>query len=302
MMAVELDDLLNALVHEWADGFDRLNEFEQLFGEAEHVELLNLVGGAFFADVQRVLWDDQLLRVTRLTDPKQTGKGDKAKDNLTVYRLLDFCESHELRKQVEEQVEVAKQAAEFARPHRNKRISHNDLDFAIGGSDLPSTTLRQIREALDAVHAVLQTVSRELRRQYLPKETIDRRPGGVVAFLHRIQVLVDAGFCVEGLLAHLSDQAPPLGQGCGPGLHTEARRHAFTGEGATDRQPESHRSPAAYRHHVAGPQGGCARSGAARPAPRPTASAASAATSPGQPMTDMIPPPSPTGIRRRRSR
>ena len=208
MIAVELADLLNALLREWADGFDRLNEFEQLFGEAEHVELLNLVGGAFFADVQRVLWDDQLLRVTRLTDPKQTGMGARAKDNLTVYRLLDFCESHELRKEVEEQVEAAKRAADFARPHRNKRISHNDLDLAIGGSDLPSTTLRQIREALDAVHAVLQTVSLELRRQYLPKETIDRRPGGVVAFLHRIQVLVDAGLCVEGLLAHLSDQAP----------------------------------------------------------------------------------------------
>ena len=209
MMAVKLDELLNALIHEWADGFDRLNEFEQLFVEAEHVELLNLVGGAFFADVQRVFWDDQLLRVTRLTDPKQTGRGKRGNDNLTVNRLPDFCESHELRKEVEEQVEAAKRAAEFARSHRNKRISHKDLNFAIGGSDLPSTTLRQIREALDAVHAVLQTVSLELRRQHLPKETIDRRPGGVVAFLHRIQVLVDAGLCVESLLAHLSDQAPP---------------------------------------------------------------------------------------------
>ena len=205
MMAVELDDLLNALLHEWADGFDRLNEFEQLFREAEHVELLNLVGGAFFADVQRVFWDDQLLRVARLTDPNTPDGGAGANDNLTVKRLLDFCES----KEVEEQVEAAKRAAEFARPHRNKRISHKDLDFAIGGSDLPSTTLRQIREALDAVHAVLQTVSLELRRLHLPKETLDRRPGGVVAFLHRIQVLVDAGLCVDGLLAPLSDQAPP---------------------------------------------------------------------------------------------
>ena len=108
-----------------------------------------------------------------------------------------------MRKEVEEQVEAAKRAAEFARSHRNKRISHKDLDFAIGGSDLPSTTLRQIREALDAVHAVLQTVSLELRRLHLPKETLDRRPGGVVAFLHRIQVLVDAGLCVDGLLAPL---------------------------------------------------------------------------------------------------
>ena len=55
-------DLLDALGSEWAGGVDRLNEFELLFGDADHVELLNLVGGAFFADVQRIFWDDQLLR------------------------------------------------------------------------------------------------------------------------------------------------------------------------------------------------------------------------------------------------
>ena len=79
------DDLLDALGSEWAGGVGRLNEFERLFGDAEHVELLNLVGGAFFADVQRILWDDQLLRLTRLTDPPRTA----GKDNLTVKRLPD---------------------------------------------------------------------------------------------------------------------------------------------------------------------------------------------------------------------
>ena len=43
-------------------------------------------------------------------------------------------------KELKEQVNAAVEAAEFARSHRNQRISHKDLDHAIGGSKLPSTT------------------------------------------------------------------------------------------------------------------------------------------------------------------
>ena len=191
-----LDELLEALVSEWAAGVVRLNEFERLFGNAEHVKLLNFVGGAFFADVQHVLMDDLRLRVSRLTDPPQTGKGK----NLTVKRLLDFCECDELREKVEEQIEaVCEAAGESAREHRNKRISHNDLAYALGGSELPSTSLRQIRRALDAVHAVLLTVYRELRSSGLHGD-VSHGPR-VSAFLGRTERLVDAVLFVEELLA-----------------------------------------------------------------------------------------------------
>ena len=76
MTAAKLDELLDALGGEWSVGVARLNEFEHVFGNAEHVELLNLVGGAFFAEVQRILWDDLLLCVTRLTDPSRMRRKD----------------------------------------------------------------------------------------------------------------------------------------------------------------------------------------------------------------------------------
>ena len=75
-----LDELLDALGKEWAAGLNRLNEFEHLFGRAEHVELLNFVGGAFFGEVQWVLLDDLQLCISRLTDPPQSGTSK----NLTV--------------------------------------------------------------------------------------------------------------------------------------------------------------------------------------------------------------------------
>lgn len=203
MTTAKLDALLDALGKEWAGGVARLNEFERLFGKAEHIVLLNLVGGEFFADVQQILWDDLLLRVTRLTDPAATGR----KDNLTVQRLPDLCERDKFPgNMVQEQVDAAVQAAKFARSHRNLRISHKDLAYAIGGSKLPSTTLGQIRAALDAVHAVLQTVNMGHRRAHLSAEvSVGPR---VEAFLGRTEMLVDAVLCVGELLADLSGQAP----------------------------------------------------------------------------------------------
>ena len=160
MTPAKLDELLDALGSEWAEGVARLNEFEQLFGNTVRVDLLNRVGGAFFADVQRILWDDVLLRVTRLTDPRKTS----GKDNLTIQRLPELFECGEvLRATVQEQVDVAVHAAGSARKHRNQRISHKDMAYAIAGSESPSTSLGEIRRALDTVHAVLQTVNVALR-------------------------------------------------------------------------------------------------------------------------------------------
>ena len=125
---------------EWARGIARLNEFERLYGKVEHVALLNRIGGAFFAAVQQILWDDLLLCVTRLTDPPETGRAA----NLTIRRLPEFCELVKLpMKELEEQLNAAVEAAEFARSHRNKRISHKDLDYVISRNELGAALLRR---------------------------------------------------------------------------------------------------------------------------------------------------------------
>ena len=203
-----LDQLLDALHKDWAAGFNRLKEFEHLFGKAEHVELLNFVGGAFFGEVQWLFLDDMQLCISKLTDPPKSGKGD----NLTVKRLPDFCESNTLRKEVQERVEEACKAAdEFARLHRNKRISHKDLAYAIGDTELPPVVLKQIRVALDAVHAALRAVFRELREVDLRLPVPDTL--GVGMLLGRSERLVDAVLCVEELLVDLSGRKPAWDEG-----------------------------------------------------------------------------------------
>ena len=140
----------------------RRDEFRELFTRPEDVSLMNaLTGGAFTWDIQNVLWDDLLLRVCKLTDPPKSA----GKHNLTVTVLPAFCEPHgaALYDQVQHLVRTAVKKATFARDWRNRRISHSDLATAVGTAEpLAPASLERVTSALDAVHAVLNTISNQL--------------------------------------------------------------------------------------------------------------------------------------------
>ena len=156
----EFDAVFNGLQGHWAAGLVRLKEFRKLFGDAERVQLLNAItGGALLWDIQQILWDDLMLRVSRLTDP--VGSGSKL--NLTVKKLpAFFCSDPKFCGNVKELVCAAVEAARFARDWRNRRISHSDLALIMSPNEKPlaRATLQQVQVALDSVHAVLNTISK----------------------------------------------------------------------------------------------------------------------------------------------
>ena len=149
--------LFYGLWNNWAMGLVRIKEFRELFGNTTDIELLNSIGGDFFRDIQDILWDDLMLRLTRLTDPPSTA----GKHNLTVQRLPTLCKDPELRNEVQTRVDVAVDAAKFARDWRNRRISHTDLTrvLAPDAKPLASASLAKMTAALDAVYAVLNAIS-----------------------------------------------------------------------------------------------------------------------------------------------
>ena len=181
--------VLHGLGNEWAWGRMRTDEFRQLFSSAENVGLLNAIsGGGFIWDVQHIFWDDLMLRLCRLTDPPQTGR----KDNLTVQKLPEFCEDIALRREVKHCVNTAIEAADFARPWRNQRISHADLDRATTSNvePLAPATLQQVAAAFDAVHAVLNTISVRLLNEEIGNHVVVRPRAR--AFLCYAKQLVEA--------------------------------------------------------------------------------------------------------------
>ena len=160
-LGTEFGDALHGLRNQWAWSVMRRDEFRVLFTRAEDVSLLNaLTGGGFTWDIQHILWDDLLSRICRLTDPEQTGR----KDNLTVKRLPAYCKRHEtLYDLVQQLAHSAAKKAEFARDWRNRRISHSDLETAVGNAEpLAPASLQKVTSALDAVHAILNAISKEL--------------------------------------------------------------------------------------------------------------------------------------------
>ena len=200
----EFSMVFHGLEKSWAHARMRFQEFEVLFGSEERISLLKSVGGGFFCDVQQMSLKDLMLRVTRLTDRKGSGK----RGNLTVRQLPDLCRKHPkvlkdhpgLIESVDDLVEAAEEAASFARDWRNKHIGHTDLARATdpGLEPLPKATLREVEAALDAVHSVLDAISQALLGKSIANEVLNRPRA--LAFVSYTTQLVDAVQYVDSLI------------------------------------------------------------------------------------------------------
>ena len=189
---------------DWLTGLMRFKEYRELFTDHDAVKLLNTVsGGGFMWDIQHILWDDLLLHLTRLTDPATMG----GRKNLSVEALPPFCKHPDLQakypklqEQVQAVVDTAVKTAEFARPWRNRRISHADLGLAIdpAAESLTPTSLGQVRAALDAVHAVIGTIASEVLEQEILNDVVIAPRAE--AFLAYVKQLVTAVQYVDSII------------------------------------------------------------------------------------------------------
>ena len=194
----EFGTAFHGLSNEWTWALLRLKEFRELFSSEEDVALLNaLTGGAFTWDIQQIFWDDVLLRVCRLTDPRTSGR----KRNLSIKALPPFVKEkeQELFLEVQTLVNQAVAKADFARDWRNRRISHSAWDRTIEpAKPLTEVTLQQVEGALDAVHAVLNAISIGLLDAELANNVhVNPRSR---AFLCYAQQLVDSVKFIDGLI------------------------------------------------------------------------------------------------------
>src|SRR5262249_36780520 len=123
-MPALLGELHYALHHEVAWLHVKWTDFRGLFARSpETIELLNAAAPAFFQELQRMMWEDVLLHLFRLTDPPQS----VGHDNLTLQRLPKLISDQNLLSQVKPLVDRAVQRTKFARDWRNRRLAHKEL-------------------------------------------------------------------------------------------------------------------------------------------------------------------------------
>ncbi|MBZ5588141.1 MAG: hypothetical protein LAO05_06220 [Acidobacteriia bacterium] len=126
-MGEELGLLFHELWQEVALLRIEWGEFIELFGEKRsRVALMNEAAPAFFTMVQRLLWEETLLSIARLTDPPSS----MGKDNLTIRRLTGCIDDSGTAQEVSRCAKEAADAADFCRDWRNRRIAHRDLALA----------------------------------------------------------------------------------------------------------------------------------------------------------------------------
>jgi len=190
-----LHDELAWLHIKWSD-FRRLYATGQ-----ERVDFLNATAPAFFNQLQRMMWEDALLHLCRITDPvKSVGH-----DNLTIMRIPDAIPDLALRAGVKLLVDDAKQKSEFARDWRNRRFAHRELPAFQGhvAAPLPPASRQNVEDALAAVRNAMNHIERHYLHETVLYEHSIEPLGGVEALIARLR---------KGIAAEKAERERKLGR------------------------------------------------------------------------------------------
>jgi hypothetical protein len=156
-MGTELGELYYLLSNEVTWLYWRWHEYVTLYTESDRrLEILNSSAPFFFYVVQRVLWDETLLGISRLAGPEATGR----KRNLSVHRILPFMAGTAVAEKVEALLKEVTEKSASAIDLRNRHIAHRDLDVVLGkaATPLPQVTKETVDAALAALAALLNAV------------------------------------------------------------------------------------------------------------------------------------------------
>ena len=161
VMGHELGGIFHELRNQTISLYWNWSEYVELFGSTpERVDILNKAAGSFFFIVQNALWRDYLLHICRLTDAaKTTGKA-----NLSIRCLPDLVDL-EKAPRTKELVQIAVDRSEFARDWRNRRLSHYDLQVALGraAEPLAPASREHVQEAITALGELVNYLSLQYR-------------------------------------------------------------------------------------------------------------------------------------------
>jgi hypothetical protein len=160
----EIDEFYNPLFHQVSHLHVQWNIFRQLYvASPETFELLKWSANGFFGVVQHTLASEILLTISRLTDAKQTGSGNRVRRNLSLDRLVDCInpvQFPQLRDDIHNRLVDARHTCGFAREVRNKLLAHNDLatNLRDRASVASQTTTTNIDAALRSIAYVMNAI------------------------------------------------------------------------------------------------------------------------------------------------
>jgi len=187
---------LGGLFHDLSSDFDWLRhkwrEQQALFGGgAERIELLNRVASNFFYLLNKMMFEDLMLHLSRLTD-----RENPRHDQLTLGRLAGAITDPSVRDQVLKATGEVAESCKFARAWRDRRLTHNDLKYARGRrlSPLPDVDASSIRGALVSIEALFDIIIGRYSTPShpLPPSALGGDPFGAKSLLYYLEKAIRA--------------------------------------------------------------------------------------------------------------
>jgi hypothetical protein len=182
---------LGQLCEELRDDIDWLrrkwSSFQELFGKGqERIDLLNRAASNFFYFLHRLLFEDAMLHLCRLSDPPKTRLRTGDRENLSVLALTDMISNPVLKASVQTNMEKVRKSCEFARKWRNQRLAHTDLINRRKGHalTLPRVTGNDIESALKSIGDLLTLVEDHYN---LPRSVLYPDPWGAKSLVHYLE-------------------------------------------------------------------------------------------------------------------
>ena len=186
-MGDSLGDLYDRLRTEVACLHIKCHDFSKLYvSDPATVDFGNAVAPTFFHNLQRMMWEDILLHLCRLTDAR--------KGTLSLIRLAGAIPKSEpaLRDEVNVLATAAQGKTAFARDPRNRRIAHMEYLPARGGiaKVVVPASWQNVEDALLAFQNVLNCIERFYLEAPVNFEGSIGVPGGVESLIRHFKKTV----------------------------------------------------------------------------------------------------------------
>lgn len=184
-MGEELGKLYNGLWQEVASLHGDWEEYVVLFGtKPSRIELMNKTAPDFFNMLQRTLFENTMLHISRLTDNAIVC----GKKTLSVKGLSELIVDENLKTKVNLRVEDIIRKAEFCRDRRNRKLAHRDLKLAVdkNAEPLPLASRLKIKEVLSSIREVLNAISLYYQDSQTLFDMAGNTPGGATSLLYAL--------------------------------------------------------------------------------------------------------------------
>jgi len=164
-----------ALHDDICDLFIEWDRFKFLFSSQKQVVLLDETASLFFRYIQRIMLNDVILHISRLTDKKDMGKNK----NLTILclpDLFDVPETKEKKEKIDCLCDAALKTVENIREVRHKLLAHSGKNIALKLSPAPGLK-KYVKQVDDAIAAICEPLNKICQFSSEPSFCINSNSG-----------------------------------------------------------------------------------------------------------------------------